>query len=56
MAPADIQVAAVAWDRIYTASCFDPYVATFAATRYRKGPEDSCADGNPMTGSLITSP
>lgn len=51
--PDGVQVAAVAWDRVYTASCFDPYVATFAATRYRTGPEDTCADGNPMTGSLI---
>lgn len=52
--PAGVQVAAVAWDRLYTASCYDPYVATFVRSRYRQGPEDTCADGSPMAGSLIT--
>jgi hypothetical protein len=52
--PAEVQVAAVAWGKLYTASCFDPYVATFVRTQYRHGPEDTCADGAPMNGSLIT--
>jgi len=51
--PPDVQVAAVAWDRVYTASCFDPFVAAFARQQYGNGPEDFCADGNPMTGVLI---
>lgn len=52
--PPEVQVAAVAWGQVYTASCFDPYVATFVRTRYRHGTEDTCADGNPMSGALIT--
>jgi len=52
--PPEVQVAAVSWGQVYTASCFDPYVATFARTRYRHGPEDLCNDGDPMSGSLIT--
>lgn len=51
--PPDVQVAAVAWNRVYTASCFDPYVATFASEMYAHAPEDFCADGNPLTGTLI---
>lgn len=51
--PPEIQVAAVAWGQVYTATCFDPYVATFVRTRYRHGTEDLCADGNPMSGALI---
>ena len=54
--PAEVQVAAVAWGKLYTASCFDPYVSTFVRTQYRHGPEDSCADGAPMAGSPITPP
>jgi len=54
--PEGVQVAAVAWNTYYTASCFDPYVATFARVAYRHGPEDSCADGAPMSGSLIVTP
>jgi hypothetical protein len=51
--PPEIQVAAVAWNRLYTASCFDPYVATFTREQYAHAPEDFCADGNPMTGVPI---
>lgn len=52
--PPTVQVAAVAWGQVYTASCFDPYVGTFMRRRYRHGTEDTCADGNPMSGALIT--
>ena len=52
--PPEVQVAAVAWGQVYTATCFDPYVATFTHARYRHGTEDTCADGNPMNGSLIS--
>lgn len=48
--PAEVQVAAVAWNTYYTASCFDPYVATFARERYGRGPERTCADGVPFGG------
>ncbi|MDB4961891.1 MAG: hypothetical protein JWP01_1890 [Myxococcales bacterium] len=51
--PPDVQVAAVSWTTLYTASCFDPYVTTFTRNRYRRGPEDTCADGTPLNGSLI---
>jgi hypothetical protein len=54
--PQEVQVAAVGWNSFYTASCFDPYVGTFAAARYRKGPEDICADGVDRGGTLITLP
>lgn len=54
--PAEVQVAAVAWGQVYTASCFDPYIARFARTRYRRAPEDLCNDGVPMSGSLISFP
>lgn len=52
--PETVQVAAVAWNAYYTASCFDPYVATFLRERYRRGPEDTCADGVPFGGVPIT--
>jgi hypothetical protein len=51
--PDGVQVAAVAWDHLYTASCYDPYVATFLREHYGRGTEDTCADGSPMAGSLI---
>lgn len=54
--PPEVQVAAVAWDTVYTASCFDPYLTTFLRARYRHGPEDTCADGDPMNGAQIMSP
>jgi hypothetical protein len=49
----DVQVAAVAWNHAYTASCYDPYVETFAREHYAKAPEDLCADGVNLGGTLI---
>lgn len=51
--PAGVQVAAVAWNHAYTASCFDDYVATFASEHYAKAPENLCAAGANMGGTLI---
>lgn len=51
--PDDVQVAAVAWNHAYTASCYDPYVETFAREHYAKAPEDFCADGVNLGGTLI---
>ena len=51
--PDGVQVAAVAWNIAYTASCFDPYVAKFAKLNYRHGPEDSCGEGASFGGSPI---
>lgn len=51
--PADVQVAAVAWNHAYTASCFDDYVAQFASEHYGQGPEDLCGDGANLGGTLI---
>ena len=48
--PEGVQVAAVAWNVGYTASCCDPYIRTFLRTRLRHGPEDTCADGVPFGG------
>lgn len=54
--PEGTQVAAVAWNTYYTASCFDPYVTTFVRSRYRHGTEDTCADGVPFGGVRIEPP
>ncbi len=51
--PAGTQVAAVGWNTYYTASCYDPYVVSFVRSRYRHGPEDTCADGIPFGGVRI---
>lgn len=51
--PPDVQVAAAGWDAIYTASCFDAYIGTFAADRYNKGPEDTCLDGVAFGGTPL---
>jgi hypothetical protein len=51
--PVGVQVAAVAWNVAYTASCFDPYVAKFAKDNYRHGPEDSCGEGASFGGTPI---
>ncbi len=51
--PDGVQVAAVSWNHAYTAECFDPYVETFAREHYRKAPEDLCADGANMGGTVI---
>jgi hypothetical protein len=51
--PPEVQVAAVGWNALYTASCFDPYIETFAAARYGKGREDLCLDGTSLGGTAI---
>jgi len=51
--PPEVQVAAVGWNALYTASCFDPYVETFAAGHYGKGREDLCLDGTSLGGTAI---
>jgi uncharacterized protein DUF3105 len=51
--PDGVQVAAVAWDRIYTASCFDPYIDTFARQSYNHAPEALCAEGASLGGTFI---
>ena len=51
--PDGVQVAAVAWNHAYTASCYDPYVETFARDHYAKAPENFCADGINLGGTLI---
>jgi hypothetical protein len=51
--PDDVQVAAVAWNHAYTASCYDPYVETFAREHYARAPEDLCADGANLGGTSI---
>lgn len=51
--PPGIQVAAVAWQHAYTATCFDDYVATFAAEHYARAPEDFCANGASLGGTPI---
>lgn len=51
--PAGVQVAAVAWNHAYTASCYDDYIATFAADNYGNAPEDFCSDGANLGGTSI---
>lgn len=51
--PDGVQVAAVGWNRIYTASCFDPYVDTFARESINRGPEDLCTEGASLNGTFI---
>jgi hypothetical protein len=51
--PDGIQVAAVAWNHAYTATCYDAYVETFAREHYAKAPEDFCFDGINLGGTLI---
>jgi hypothetical protein len=51
--PAGVQVAAVAWNYTYTASCFDPYVTKFAKDHYRNAPEDFCNEGASFGGTPI---
>ena len=54
--PDGVQVAAVAWNVLYTASCFDPYVNQFAARHYNHGPEDLCSDGANFGGTFLDPP
>jgi hypothetical protein len=51
--PDGVQVAAVAWNHAYTASCYDAYVETFAREHYAKAPENFCSDGANLGGTLI---
>ena len=51
--PDGVQVAAVAWNHAYTASCYDPYVETFARQLYAKAPENFCFDGINLGGTPI---
>lgn len=51
--PPGVQVAAVAWNHAYTASCFDDYVARFAAEHYAQAPENLCANGASLGGTPI---
>lgn len=51
--PDGVQVAALAWNHAYTASCYDPYVETFAAKHYAKAPENFCAEGVNVSGTAI---
>ena len=51
--PDGVQVAAVAWNHAYTASCFDSYVETFAREHYARAPEDLCAAGANLGGTPI---
>jgi hypothetical protein len=52
--PDGVQIAAVAWNRAYTASCYDPYLDTFARQFYAKAPENFCVDGANLGGTPIT--
>ena len=40
--PDGVQVAAVSWNHVYTAACYDPIVETFANEHYGQAPEDFC--------------
>jgi hypothetical protein len=51
--PAEVTVAAVAWNVMYTATCVDPYLNTFAIDHYNRGPEDICIDGIDLGGTFI---
>jgi hypothetical protein len=52
--PEDGQVAAVAWGKIYLATCVDPDgLATFVHDYYARAPEDLCADGASLGGTAI---
>ena len=54
--PDGVQVAAVAWNHAYTASCYDPYVETFARQHYAQAPEDFCSEGAVATGGTPITP
>jgi hypothetical protein len=51
--PDGVQIAAVAWNHAYTASCYDAYVETFARDHYADAPEDFCSDGINLGGTLL---
>jgi hypothetical protein len=48
--PVDVEVAAVAWGAIYTATCVDDSLATFVADHYGAAHEHSCAEGVELGG------
>jgi hypothetical protein len=54
--PEGVQIAAVAWNAAYTASCYDPFIDRFVATYYRRAPEDFCTEGANLTGGTPISP
>ena len=52
--PDGVRFAAIAWGVMYTASCVDPAaIARFAADFYDHAPEDTCASGASIGGTLI---
>jgi hypothetical protein len=51
--PEGIQVAALSWNNLWTAGCFDPHVNVFAAAHYNEAPEDLCVDGANFGGTMI---
>jgi hypothetical protein len=54
--PDGVTVAAVAWDNLYTASCVDSYLGTFASNHYAFGPEKVTDDGENLGGTFIDVP
>lgn len=51
--PDGVQVAAVAWQHAYTASCVDPYLDTFVRDHYANAPEDLCVAGANLGGTPL---
>jgi len=52
--PADMQVFAIAWGSLYTATCVDPdAIQAFSHDFYGSGPEDTCAEGASLGGTPI---
>ena len=52
--PADRSFAAIAWGELYSATCVDPAaIAEFAGEFYGRAPEDLCAEGASLGGTLI---
>jgi Protein of unknown function (DUF3105) len=53
--PSGVKIAAVAWGAYYTASCLDAAaLSRFIEDRYARAPEDLCADGLAMGGTIIS--
>lgn len=52
--PDGVQVAAVSWNHVFTAGCYDSYVDTFASEHYGQAPEDFCTGGANLGGTLIS--
>lgn len=51
--PEGVTVAAVAWDNLYTATCVDSYLRTFASNHYALGPEAVTDNGENLGGTFI---